>query len=85
MKEKYSGTFVPYRRPKMKSPQVLKAEQELLRVTESVNELLKDIAINMDCGGKDGKIAFRDEHGVIWIVTIEKSDVSQLQCEFNKE
>lgn len=80
MKKKLNaGSFVPYR--KSKNPPAI--DKERLAVTEQLNVLLRDLAIAMDCGGADGKIAFRDGNGTAWVVAIDRMDVAQLKCEYD--
>lgn len=75
-------TFVPYRKPRGPRPEAeRKKELEVIRVTNTVSKLLQDVAIAMDTLPKQGSIAFRDEHGKVWVVSIQASDVDLLMCE----
>lgn len=80
MKKKlYNGSFVPYRKPKNPKPPVIDvARSELIFC---ISTELQSIALALDTSPDQGAITMRDSKGVIWEITVQRSDAKWLQGE----
>lgn len=78
-KRLYAGSFVPYRKPK--NPTVVPIDRERADFVRIAATELQTIVLAMDILPDQGAITVRDSAGVIWEVTVQRSDAKYLQGE----